>query len=287
MNNVIKLTVDSFYDPQYKDVKFTLVGGSTTVLDELEKRNERTIVRRLKIQKASQELIDRIVKVFPELEELDLSVNHFDEIPKSVFKLSSLKHLMLKATHLKQVPPSISKLENLEYLDISFNQITNIPKGIFNSNKKLKVLDISSNRISVIGYNKFPNLVILNAALNYITDLVIEAKELMELNLNHCIMEKLESMSKFTKLVSLNLSSQRMSDCTIDINSLPCLQNLQYLNIAGNRISITDEIFSNLVKNLPEVKNVDIAFNDILFSSNIMLENINIINDTDKYVGII
>ncbi len=59
----------------------------------------------------------------PQLEILNISNNHFTEIPKEIFKLQSLIRLIVMANHIKTLPIEVWSAPSLKVLDLSDNRI--------------------------------------------------------------------------------------------------------------------------------------------------------------------
>ncbi len=59
----------------------------------------------------------------PQLEIINISNNHFSEIPKGIFKLKSLARLVAMANHIKTLPMEMWSAPSLKVLDLSDNQI--------------------------------------------------------------------------------------------------------------------------------------------------------------------
>lgn len=84
---------------------------------------------------------------FPNLQWLDLSRNHLQEIPPQVGMLKNLKKLILNKNKIEQLPAEIGQLEDLRELIISQNELESLPPEI-GQLKKLRYLDMWSNNIS-------------------------------------------------------------------------------------------------------------------------------------------
>ncbi len=59
----------------------------------------------------------------PQLEIINISHNHFTDIPKGIFKLKSLARLVAMANHIKTLPMEMWSAPSLKVLDLSDNQI--------------------------------------------------------------------------------------------------------------------------------------------------------------------
>ena len=57
------------------------------------------------------------------IQTLILDKNNFEEIPKEIFKLKTLKELSLRENQLTSLPEEISKIKGLELLDLTGNKI--------------------------------------------------------------------------------------------------------------------------------------------------------------------
>ena len=76
------------------------------------------------------------------LQSLDLSGTQIQELPESIGNLSSLQGLNLSGTQIQELPESIGNLSRLQSLDLSGTQIQELPESIGNLSR-LQSLDLS------------------------------------------------------------------------------------------------------------------------------------------------
>lgn len=92
----------------------------------------------------------RLEQLSQQLNELNLSMNLFTNLPRVVFTLTNLVTLDLRGNQFKEIPNEISKLKSLRELTIADNKLVEIPAGIyelpilenlFANNNKIKTVD--------------------------------------------------------------------------------------------------------------------------------------------------
>lgn len=85
------------------------------------------------------------------MQKLRLGRNAIDKLPADAFAgLTYLDMLDLRENNLKEIDPSVFRdgMAHLIYLYLNGNQLTHIPYAQLSSLKRMKVLDLSYNRIS-------------------------------------------------------------------------------------------------------------------------------------------
>lgn len=85
------------------------------------------------------------------MQKLHLGRNAIDKLPADAFAgLTYLDLLDLRENNLKEIDPSVFRdgMAHLVHLYLNGNQLTNIPYSQLSSLKRMKVLDLSYNRIS-------------------------------------------------------------------------------------------------------------------------------------------
>ncbi|MDR2540100.1 MAG: leucine-rich repeat domain-containing protein [Chlamydiales bacterium] len=94
------------------------------------------------------EFLHRAIKVWTQLEELNLSCNELTDLPHDGIKhLINLKNLNICGNKLKCLPRSIGYLKNLKVLDVEENYLQELPAEIGQCSS-LEVLKASSNKLS-------------------------------------------------------------------------------------------------------------------------------------------
>ena len=105
---------------------------------------------------------------------LDISMNHFIDLPVSVCNLKSLTHLEASGFNWKTLPVEFENLHELTILVLRFNRFPSIPHCIF-SLQNLEHLDISGNFIELLNsrpsdsFLRLENLHSLNMSHNPLT----------------------------------------------------------------------------------------------------------------------
>jgi len=64
------------------------------------------------------------------LEELDLSQNHLQELPPSIFGLEKLGRLLLQDNSFEALPEGLGALERVHYLNAAKNQLAGVPTAV-------------------------------------------------------------------------------------------------------------------------------------------------------------
>ncbi|XP_057685878.1 slit homolog 3 protein [Corythoichthys intestinalis] len=141
-----------------------------------------------------------------------------------------------------------------ELLDLSHNRIAILPEHSLNKNRKLRVLLLQNNNISVVQDGAFSQLEFLqkldlswNRIPNLAKGFSIGLAFLRELHLAHNSLSSLDS-SSFTHLDGLkrlNLSGNGIH--TIQVRSFATMSSLRHLHLEGNQLtSLRSGIFSML-----------------------------------------
>ncbi len=120
---------------------------------------------------------------------VNLSENHFSEIPRVVIDIINLTKLDLSKNEISEIPHELSKLINLEKLDLSSNKIKQLPETI-SQLAKLRSLRLNNNQIEVLyGFiSKLTNLAELSVADNNLLALapkIGDMSSLKDINLSN------------------------------------------------------------------------------------------------------
>ncbi len=116
--------------------------------------------------KAFEEELNRRMKYFENLRQLDISKNNLTQVPSSVIGLSKLQSLSLNDNHLTSIPTEIYALSELRSLDVSNNNLRSLPDSL--GNMSLESLNASDNEISKlpVGLALSPSLQNIDITLN-------------------------------------------------------------------------------------------------------------------------
>ena len=101
----------------------------------------------LHFMSAKIELLGELIPYIKKLEELKISCDEINEIPKSISNLSNLKILSIMGRTLQSVPSSIGNLKSLKVLSLSVNKLTRLPKSIGKLDS-LERLDLAYNPLN-------------------------------------------------------------------------------------------------------------------------------------------
>lgn len=185
------------------------------------------------------------------LRTLDLSENHFVNLPDQIQEFALLKHLNISSNKITYLPDVIGKLIKLETLNAMNNVLQTLPASLSNL-KNLKQVLLSNNIIT-----EFPvmlcgltHLDSLDISRNKLTKIPPAAKNLFctELNCNqNQITEVAEEIAECTKLKTL-----RLEENCLHISALP-VKIMKESNISN--IMIDGNLFNN--KQFTEMEGYD------------------------------
>ncbi|KAK7113399.1 malignant fibrous histiocytoma-amplified sequence 1 homolog [Littorina saxatilis] len=174
---------------------------------------------------------------------LDLSFNHFTEIPQPVFSLNKLEELNFAHNDIEEVSDHIGQLVSLRELDLAGNTLSTLPLDIAKC-RRIQRLDLSGKFYPRGQMKQFPDgvcflfeLTDLNLSwqqIERIPDEFGKLKHLQRLNLkgNHLLYVSPE-ISKCSKLQSVNLAGA-LRLCSQIPAALFGLEDLQALNLGDN-----------------------------------------------------
>lgn len=246
------------------------------------------------------------------LVELDLSYNIISDLTEEpFFNLTKLEILRLNNNRIKDLNGAVNSLQNLKHLYLRGNQIQNIDEESLMIIKHLETFDVSWNELEKIKpimlsrhWDHFGNhsickiilsgnhiINVPNATSNEISSRFIRNLDkhnvhiLTELDLSENSITNIEysAFQSLIKLISLNLSKNKVIDFRVNANDLA---DLQYLNLSGNYIShLYYENFSSMTK----LQNLDLSYNrldfipDMTFYNNYNLKLVNMTyNEIEK-----
>ncbi|XP_073346737.1 uncharacterized protein [Pagrus major] len=187
-----------------------------------------------------------------QLETLQMKGNVISDLPTFLFtNLQNLRVLDLSQNKLERL--TFSGLARLEILKMNHNLISELTSDTFHNISRLTELHLEGNKISELSDGIFfvlTELQVLNLRGNLLTtfsDKVFgfEASNLTELNLKGNRLTELSSLSSFTSLSDLNLSSNQLSSLPEDVfRNVTALENL---DLSENQLtSLPEMIFSSL-----------------------------------------
>ncbi len=205
---------------------------------------------------------------------LALSSKNLSTIPDEFGNLSGLKTLDISENAFTSFPVVLEQLENLESLNLGNNQITTLPAEIGNlknlqelsiNNNRLKLLpdqiveliqlvdfDASSNLLYKLPENignlvNLRSLTLLNNQIIAFPKSVNGLINLEVLNLQYNQLRATPDMSDLDKLITLNISHNKMSFLSESILNIDSLENLKANNNQIQVISLSIKNLSNLV----------------------------------------
>ncbi|KZC04840.1 Carboxypeptidase N subunit 2 [Dufourea novaeangliae] len=203
---------------------------------------------------------DLLLKVLPTLLTLDLSHNRISTIEHTIDRtLMKINSLNLAHNSIINISENFfESLSNLQYLDLSFNKIYSLENVNLIHLNSLKILYINNNFLTSIYMQILPkSLTELHAGYNLITEVYYEQSQMEVLSLEFNQISEIKSnLSKLENLQHLNITGNKISNFTNVV-----LQNLRILDISYNKLFYIPETVS--VKNFPVLIQLNISQNPI------------------------
>ncbi|KAH8296499.1 hypothetical protein KR054_007078 [Drosophila jambulina] len=217
-------------------------------------------------------LPDNIFCTLSELSALNMSENRLQDVNELGFRDRSKEATPSGSTESSSTTESAKKTAassstssssasscslDLEYLDVSHNDFVVLPANGFGTLRRLRVLSVNNNGISMIAdkaLSGLKNLQILNLSSNKIVALPTElfaeqAKVIQEVYLQNNSISVLnpQLFSNLDQLQALDLSINQITSTWIDKNTFVGLIRLVLLNLSHNKLTkLEPEIFSDL-----------------------------------------
>ena len=193
-------------------------------------------------------IFDTIVQI-PSLKELKLSNNRLEgSIPRSIGKLAALETLDLHENLITSLPDELHNLGFLCTLDISSNQLSSIP---FDQLRTLAELLASKNKLKGSLFppevNLMQNLRTVDITGNSITDLSqdrdLSLPSLKILIITANRITHLPNVTTWQDLVTISAEDNKISSFP---NGLVSLENIRFLDFAGNDFKTLDEHLADM-----------------------------------------
>ena len=202
---------------------------------------------------------------FPEgnhIEQLNLSNNQFDRIPKSIKKCKYLRSLNMEGNQIRHIPRWIMQLDSLEEITLNFNQLK-LNRADIRHLSKVKQIIIGGNNIEKLpnnigrlrceslnlAKNKLHTLPKSFSRLNQVKSLIFYENEFEEIP---------EVLAGFNNLKHLDFYKNKLTEIPDFVSDL---YGLQQLFLSFNKI---EKISGNL-RNLKRLKYFYIHHNELRF----------------------
>lgn len=210
---------------------------------------------------------------------IDLSENKIDELEENSFsRLGALEELYMSENKINILPEKIfSNLINLTKLRLDSNKIQLIEEKLFSENLNLSEIILNNNEIIFINPNSFDKLEklkILNLSFNRLTKLDVSSTNLEKLlilynKVSHLhINRQMKSLfASYNELESVELNGNQAlldlklrSNKLIDLVNITTLQNLEILDLSFNNIT---QINISSFAMLKQLRKLNLEFTNI------------------------
>ncbi len=185
-------------------------------------------------------------------------------IDAALFDLRDLNFLDLSSSHdLTVLPDELGRLEHLSTLVASGNSISEAPGAALAKLAKLKVLDLSSNKIDTFPEESAHLRELIEKLVEgkvksdlLVSDMIPESLTTLNLSLNR-VLSTMPSLESLTNLSHVDLSGNALQ--RMDFLCHPSLVHLAEVLLASNQVS---EVPAN-ISCLPALKKLDLSKNQL------------------------
>ena len=202
---------------------------------------------------------------FPEgnhIEQLNLSNNQFDRIPRNIKKCKYLRSLVLEGNQIRHIPSWIMQLDSLEEITLNFNELR-LNRADIRHLSKVKQITIGGNNIEKLpsnmgrlrcesinlAKNKLHSLPMSFAKLKQMKSLILYENEFEEIP---------EVLSGFKNLKHLDFYKNKLTQIPDFVGDM---DGLQQLFLSFNKI----EEIPDTLRNLKRLKYFYIHHNELHF----------------------
>ena len=148
-------------DPNLEELSITNVSGTLTV-EEVFQGTYPTITKIGFINCGIRSLPENLHRHFPNVQELVLSRNKINKLPKDFGKFDCLYSFRINHTDLQELPDSVGELSNLHDLNCAYNKLKTLPNTLAKL-RSLVRLDVRDNAIRTLPTTLSDLLTRLNA----------------------------------------------------------------------------------------------------------------------------
>ena len=185
-----------------------------------------------------------------QLKELELQLNHLQEVPASVAGFPGLRKLVLSGNKIKQVSPALADVKNLEQLAFYRNELTSVPPAVY-ALTNLRVLDLYYNQIdrlddAIARWKKMEVLYVSHNRIVNLPDALGDLSELKELYVhNNRISVLPEQLGRLTYLKVFRANNNLLSELP---SAFATLRNIDFLDVSHNHFRELPTYLSNYPK---------------------------------------
>jgi Leucine-rich repeat (LRR) protein len=197
-------------------------------------------LKSLQINDALAPMISDKILELTHLVSLNLSENHYDQIPAIIGHLNTLQVLDLSKNQFHTLPPTFQNLHNLEELDLSFSNLSELPNFIGNWQQlKRLICKYCPLRDLPDALGDLKTLSFLSLAATRISTLPPFFSNLTELHWIELDSTSIPPQSLQTLSQLQNVQSITLEDCRLDTipASLLTIPKLERLLLGGNAIA--------------------------------------------------
>ncbi|KAK9509987.1 hypothetical protein O3M35_004866 [Rhynocoris fuscipes] len=206
--------------------------------------------------------------IHKELKDIRISYNHLS-IPRDAFQNTKLERVDLSNNDFVVVPSgALGEVGfTLRLLDVSYNQIEHVDATMFPETPLLTGLNLCYNKLTTLADNVFDPLTGLlrlelcgNRLRTNYKALLNRLSSLRELNLGEVGLRSLPALPQLRHLVSLNLSSNALTD--LSVGAIMSITNLRTLLLSKCRLAAVPQVWTRL----PLLKHLDLTYNPLRVS---------------------
>lgn len=252
------------YAPQINALSLSLrdsgSGDLDTLITELEKQKNYPKIQFLKISmdKITAEQLERLLALFPNLENLELNYLNISEAPNNLkFNLSKLKNLLITSSQLTKnlLEPLVNSAHNLEELDMQYSQmdatltlksLKKLQLSAYKGESEKKLIIHDCDQLTDVDIKSVNQKIILKPAHQFTNLKTVSIENSIS---SEDINELLKASPNLNRLVLITQNKQ-----TCDFAE--SLASLDYLRIS--QMDMKDDEIIKIIKATPGLKDMDL-----------------------------